>query len=363
MLRLLVTAAGLALVALILWETFETIVLPRRVVREFRLTRLFYGCTWRPWLALTRLLSGRERQDALLGVFGPLSLILLIALWAAALVLGFALVLWGSGAALRAPEGQPGFGTDLYVSGVTFFTLGFGDVVPRDALGRTVTVVEVGTGFGFLALVVSYLPVLYQAFSRRETAIALLDARAGSPPCAAELLRRFRQRDELAAVPALLAEWERWCAELLESHLSYPQLMFYRSQHERQSWVAALTVMLDLSALVLAGIEGLPRAPAELTFAMARHAAVDLCQVFRRGPPLVDRLPPEDLARLCAVLAEAGIRLADDAAFTHKLAALRRAYEPYVAWLGAYLHMPLPPWLPPDGVPDAWQTTAGEAFR
>ncbi len=361
--RLPVTVAGVLLVTLILWETFETIVLPRRVVREFRLTRLFYRCTWRPWLALTRLVPGRERQDALLGFFAPLSLILLIALWAAALVFGFAMVLWGSGAALRTPDGRPGFTTFLYLSGVTFFTLGFGDVVPHDPVGRLIAVVEVGTGFGFLALVVSYLPVLYQAFSRRETAIALLDARAGSPPCAAELLRRYHRRNDLAAVPTLLAEWERWCAELLESHLSYPQLMFYRSQHERQSWVAALTMMLDLSALVLVGVEGLPRAPAELTFAMARHAAVDLCQVFRRGPPPADRLPPADLARLRALLAEAGIRLRDDAACARELAARRRAYEPYVAWLARYLHMPLPPWLPPDGVPDAWQTTADEVAR
>jgi hypothetical protein len=362
-LRLPVAVVGALLVALILWETFETIVLPRRVVREFRLTRLFYRSTWAPWLEITLRVPGRERQEALLGFFGPLSLILLIALWAAVLVLGFAMVLWGGGAALRAPEAHPHFTTFLYLSGVTFFTLGFGDVVPHDALGRTVTVVEVATGFGFLALVVSYLPVLYQAFSRRETAIALLDARAGSPPCAVELVRRAQRRDDLAAVPALLAEWERWCAELLESHLSYPQLMFYRSQHERQSWVAALTVILDLSALVLAGLEGLPRAPAELTFAMARHAAVDLCQVFRRGPPPVDRLPPAELSRLRAVLAEAGIRLADDAACARELAALRRAYEPYVSWLGQYLHMPLPPWLPPDGAPDAWQTTADEATR
>ncbi|MER3420261.1 MAG: hypothetical protein C4290_06950 [Chloroflexota bacterium] len=230
-------------------------------------------------MALTWRVPGRERQEALLGVFGPLSLILLIALWAAALVLGFALVLWGGGTALRAPQAQPDFATFLYLSGVTFFTLGFGDVVPRDALGRTVAVVEVATGFGFLALVVSYLPVLYQAFSRREAAITLLDARAGSPPCAVELLRRYQRRNDLASISTLLAEWERWCAELLESHLSYPQLMFYRSQHERQSWVAALTAILDLSALVL----GLGRAH-------LRHGAAR-----RRGP--VPGLSPRSAPR------------------------------------------------------------------
>src|SRR5207248_7814739 len=116
------------------------------------------------------------------------------------------------------------FATYLYFSGTTFFTLGYGDVVPTGTWGRLLSVVEAGIGFGFLAVVISYLPVLYQAFSRREIAISLLDARAGSPPSAGEFLRRLAAAGGAAGAGPLLAEWERWAAELRESHLSFPML-------------------------------------------------------------------------------------------------------------------------------------------
>src|SRR5205823_5587411 len=223
------------LIVVVLWEAFETIVLPRRVTRMLRLTRLYYRLTWRPWSAVARRLADGTRREAFLSFYGPLSLLLLIGIWAGGLILGFALLQHGLGAGLEGAEQPPGFGILLYVSGTTMFTLGLGDVRPVTGAARAITVVEAGTGFGFLAIVVSYLPVLYQAFSRREVSIALLDARAGSPPTAVELLRRHGRAQRLEALDRLLRDWEVWSAELLETHLSYPILAYYRSQHEHQS--------------------------------------------------------------------------------------------------------------------------------
>ena len=170
------------------------------------------------------------------------------------LIIGFALLHWSLGTALSASGA--GFGDYLYFSGTTFFTLGYGDLVAAGRTGRALSVAEAGLGFIFLAVIVSYLPVLYQAFSRREISILLLDARAGSPPTAGELLRRLAgERNPFVAAPFLI-EWERWAAELLESHLSFPVLSFYRSQHENQSWVGALAAILDTSALLIAGVDG-----------------------------------------------------------------------------------------------------------
>ncbi len=206
---------------------------------------------------------------------------------------------WARRSSSRA-RGDDRFTTYLYFSGTTFFTLGYGDVVPTAAWGRALSVAQAGLGFGFLAVVLSYLPVLYQAFSRREITISLLDARAGSPPTAGELLRRLAAGRGLAGLGPLLAEWERWAAELLESHLSYPVLSYYRSQHDNQSWVGALTAVLDTSALLIAGVDGPDGYQARLTFAMARHAAVDLSMVSETPPrpPASDRLPAAALARL-----------------------------------------------------------------
>lgn len=272
--------------------------------------------------------------------------------------MGFAMLQWALVSPLHAPDGPVRFGTYVYMSGTTFFTLGYGDVTPAAPLGRVLAVVETGMGFGFFALVIGYLPVIYQAFSRRETNISLLDARAGSPPSAAELLRRHGNRVE--AIDDLLRDWEHWSADLMESHISYPVLCYYRSQHNNQSWLAALTAILDTSALVIVGVDGAAERQAELTFAMARHAVVDLAQTFNMPPraPVPDRLPPDELTRLRSTLADSGVRLRQDAAADAKLPKLRRMYEPYVNALAEFLFMPLPRWTPASAVVDNWQTSA-----
>src|SRR5204863_8321424 len=163
--------------------------------------------------------------------------------------------------------------------------LGLGDVTPMPGVGRVLVVIEVALGFIFLALVISYVPIIYQAFSRRELRISLLDSRAGSPPTAVELLRRNCVGKTVEELRMLLHDWEVWCADILESHLSYPILAFYRSQHEQQPWVEALTVILNTCALILTAIDGAPIEAAKFTFAMVRHAVVDLAQILIISPP------------------------------------------------------------------------------
>jgi hypothetical protein len=358
--KIFAVVAGLILIAVVLWEAFEAVVLPRMVARPFRLTRLFYRVTWGSWSALARMLRPR-RREAFVSYFGPLSLLLLLALWAVGLVTGFGLLEWVAGVTIS-PGEIPGVGHALYYSGTTFFTLGLGDIAPLTHLGKFITVAEAGTGFGFLALVIGYVPVIYQGFSRREVAISLLDARAGSPPSAGELLRRHADSYGQQELSKLLRDWERWSAELLESHLSYPILAYFRSQHSNQSWLAALAAVLDSSAVVRIGLEGACKRQAELTFAMARHAVVDLAQVFSTPPrkPAVDRLPPDQFEALVRYLDASGLRLRDPETAERRLADLRALYEPYIHSLSVYLRLPLPSWTPQARRADNWQTSAWE---
>ena len=352
-------AAGLLVILIVLWDAFETTVLPRRVSRRFRLTRIFYRTTWLPFRAIACGIRAGNSRENFLSIFGPLSLLLLLVTWAFGLIVGFALLHWGLGSRLSVPAGISGFRADLYLSVTTFFTLGLGDVAPTSGASRGLTVVEGGMGFGFLALVIGYLPVLSQAFSRREATIALLDARAGSPPTAAELLRRHGSAEDSEALSSLFREWERWSAELLESHVSFPVLAYYRSQHDNQSWVAGLATILDVCSLIVAGIEAAPTRDARLAFAMARHAVVDLARVFNQEPraPRPDRLPETELLRLKQALAEAGMPFKQDAGAVEHLLHLRQMYEPYAHALSEFLLMPLPAWLPPAGAKDNWQIT------
>jgi hypothetical protein len=355
----LVVAPLLILVTLL--DGFETILLPRRINRRFRYSRLYYRGTWFVWRAAARALPAGRWREAMLGAFGPLSMLGLFASWVTSLIVAFGLLHWAIAPLTPRNAGLP---INLYFSGTTFFTLGLGDVTPANGPARALTVVEAGLGFGFLAVIIGYLPVLYQAFSRREVTITLLDARAGSPPAGGEaLLRLARDGGRAAAVNAMLREWEQWAAELLESHISFPVLAYYRSQHANQSWLAALATMLDACALLLtAGPAAADSShQAQLTFAMARHAAVDLALVFgiQPGPPTADRLPAGARQALRAALAENNPppAPADSAALDDRLTAIRGMYEPFLDALAAHFLLSLPP-IAGGSTADNWQRSA-----
>jgi Ion channel len=354
-----VTVVALMLIGLVLVDAFETVMLPRTVSRRVRLTRSFFRLTWRPWSRVAARLASEARRERFLAVYGPLSLIGLIVVWALMLVVGFAAIQWGAGSQMLTQEGRPiAWADDLYMSGTTLITLGLGDIHPVGAFARVVTVAEAMTGFGFLAIVIAYLPVLYQSFSRREVQLTLLDAWAGSPPSAGEVLRRLGVANAVGELTPFLKDWEYWCSELLESHISYPSVAYFRSQHQRQSWVAALATVLDVTAFVQAGIEGVPDWQASVTFAIARHAAVDLCQVLSAEPDwAADRLPGGDLDALRAQLEAASLHPNRSADATRRLAELRALYEPFVSGLSRKLMMPLSPWWRATPPKDNWQSS------
>jgi hypothetical protein len=352
--------AGVALFLLVAWDAFEAIILPRRVTRKFRLTRFYYRFTWTIWKSFARSLSSRKTRESILGFYGPISLLFLIGVWAVGLVLSFGVMQYGAGSAVNLSGHTTSLYTDLYLSGTTFFTLGLGDVVPRSGIARFLVVAEAGFGFGFLAAVIGYLPFIYGAFAQREVNISLLDSRAGTPPTAGELLRRHSFPNGHEALRGLLKDWELWSAQLMESHLSYPVLAYFRSQHDNQSWIASLTAILDTCALAIAGIDEACAKQAELTFAIARHAIVDLSQVFSATPRALphDRLPPEELLRLRTKLEQHGLKLRDTPEADRKLTELRLMYEPYIHALANHLAQPLPPWIPVKKGKDNWQTSA-----
>lgn len=349
--------AGVAIIFAVLLDAFESVVLPRRVRRQhFRITSWFYRYTWVPYGRLASKIQSQGRRENMLGYFGPLSMIALLVLWACGLIFAFALLQYGGGEHLSSTNQPITFRLLIYHSGETFFTLGYGDITPASTFSRILSVLEAGMGFGFLAIVIGYLPTIYSAFSRREIEISLLDARAGSPPTAAELLSRAVD-GESGTLDGLFHDWERWAAEVLESHLSYPVLSFYRSQHSNQSWLGALTVILDATALVIAGIDGVSSEQARWTFKMARHAVVDLAQVVnaRYNPHATERLTPEDLAQIRTQLAGKGLKLGDGAEVEQKLHDLRLKYEPYVTGIARNLYIALPPWIRHEIVRDNWQ--------
>jgi len=350
---------GAIIIFIVLQDAFETVVLPRRVTRQFKLTAWFLRRTWIPWRKIAAHIRISSWQQNFLGYFGPLSLIMLLGFWALSLIFGFALLQYGIGGHEQLSNEPITFPRIIYHSGETFFTLGYGDIVPTSSGARALSVLEAGMGFAFLGVVIGYLPVVYGSFSRREIQISMLDARAGSPPTAVELLLRLAGSSNIdqLVLDAVLRDWERWAAELLESHISYPVLSFFRSQHSNQSWLGALITMLDVTSLLLTGIEGIHPGQAKLTFAMARHAAVDLAQVVnaRYDPAAPERLTDAGLDTLRHTLAAAGLKLRTGEDAEQKLIKLRSMYEPYLHGMARNLVVTLPPWQPAEKMRDNWQ--------
>ncbi len=346
---------GILLMAIVLQDAFEVMLLPRRVYRRLRFTRYYFRSSWWLLTRLTRHMPAGSTRERLLGVFGPFAMIALFVAWSTILIAAFGLLQWAvqGHSHPHAPPLQM-----IYMSGVTFFTLGFGDVVPHSSAGEVIAVVESGTGLGFLAVIIGYLPVLYQLFSRREAHVIQLDARAGSPPTAASMLIRHADGG-LDKLDLLLNQWESWGADLLESHLSYPMLVYYRSQHENQSWLAAICAIMDSCALILVGIEQMHPLQARMTFTIIRQVIVELARLLGISPSRYeggDRLSPEAYARLRAALAGAALTWDGDEHAHETLAALRATYEPLLDGLSRKLLLPLPGWMPEEGASDNWQS-------
>ncbi len=353
---------GGALVGLMLMEIFVTFLLPRRVKRDPAIVRSVFNYAWKPWQWLAGRLPPQAR-DTMLGIYGPFGLILNLVLWVGAMMLGYACLLWANGSHLGTAvdtNGVVDFGSDLYFSAATMTTNGPYGLAAHTAFARAVQVLDSASGLAVLAIVIGYLPSLYQAFSRRESTVSQLDARAGSPPSAGRLVIRSTQRDGWPALNRYLSSWETWVAELMETHLAYPVLAYFRSQHVNQNWLAAMCTLLDTCAFAIAGAPAGTVDSARFTFAIARHAVVDLSYSFHVEPrePKVDRLPLSDLEELLAEMKEAGTEPdVDLATLRTRLNRTRSLYEPYLYALSVRLDLPLPRWLAAESATDNWRTT------
>jgi len=345
---------GFALVAIVLADAFQTVIVARHGPKIPAITRIFYRVSWSLFAAAAARIPSKRRRETFLGVYGPLSLLMLLGLWALGFIIAFAILQWSVG--LKLDGAYSSFANDLYFSAGSFFTLGSSGE-PQNIPSKYLMVLEAGFGFSFLGLVIGYLPVLYQSFSSRELRILLLDARAGSPPSAAQFL--LRRGNNLQDLERRLGDWEEWALDLLHSHLSYPMLAYYRSQHANQSWLAALTAILDVSALLMLASENGLKRQAEFTFAAGRHAVVHTASIFRIGPMhcRVGRLPKQELSRLCSLLSGSTTPLRLERISETELQKLRAMYEPYAKALATYFLMDLPPWIPSELTSDNWRAS------
>jgi hypothetical protein len=324
---------GVACLVLVFWDVFETVLVPRPTPGRLRLARHLTRVTWRAWRGIAlRVRAGGERER-LLGLYAPANVIALLGLWLVVLVVGYGLIFMALRDQLQPPPTD--LGNALYFAGTSIMTLGFGDIVASGVLARVVTLLAAATGLGVVAVVLTYLFSLFASFQRREILVVTLEARAGAPPSPVALLETYAALGIVDDLRTLFADWEAWSAEVLDSHVAYPILAFFRSSHDNLSWISALGAVLDATSLVLTTVRGVPRGPAELTARVGRHFVEDISNFLGFGEtdaPLVDQDMFEQAYRR---LEAAGYELEE---LEHAWLGFERARAAYGARLEALAH-------------------------
>jgi hypothetical protein len=332
---------GLLLLALTFWDLFETIVVPRPTPGWFRIGRYLVRGSWRGLRAIRDGRPGRS-YDRVLGLFAPAATVALLAVWLVALILGYGLVLFALRDELRPTP--PDLGSTLYFAATSVLTLGFGDIVAVGGPARVVIATAAISGLGVVALVVTFLFSLYGSYQRREIQVVILQAAAGAPPSAVALLESYAHLHLVERLSELFLEWERWAVEVLDSHVAFPLLGFFRSSHDNLSWISALGTVLDAASLVLTTIDGVPRGEAKLFKRVGTHLVEDIFNLgFRTGEPTILDRSAFDAA--CDRLQQAGYALvARDEAWP-AFEAARATYAPRLEAMARYWATPATSWL------------------
>ena len=346
MLSRLEFAVGLLIWCGVLWDGFATIILPRTVTPKRRMSGRFYRWSWRLWAAAGRRIRDPQSRLSFVAVYGPISIVLLLVLWAGLMIVAFALIYHGLGPQFQAASGAVGFGTLLYMSASTFLTLGLGDVTSPDLIVRLFILLEAGTGYIFLALIITYMPVLDQAYGVREVSNLLIHSRVGHPPA---------RSSSSTVTPAPTAR--RFCGAISRGRAldgrdppepSLPSsAVVLPAQHWGQSWLVSLTTVLDVCALLIAGGEGLLEAQARITYRVGLRLLKDLTDALnlKVDPRCRMRLSRADLPALLAAVKGSGLPLSLGPGAAIQLLRLVRRYDVYLAALSELLVIPLPSWI------------------
>ncbi len=344
LLRVLEAVIGLLLIAIVLYDVFESIILPRPTPSRLRPAAMLVRGGWPLWRAFGEVAKTVDRRERRLGIFAPLVVLVLLGLWIVMLIVGYGLLFDVLAGQLE--PSPPDLLTAMYFAAVSLLTIGYGDIVATSGAGRIVAIGAGGSGLAIVAVAAAYLFSLYASFQRREVLVVTLDARAGAPPSGVTLLEscvKFGPDRELARI---FSAWEHWSAEVLESHLAYPILVFFRSTHDQESWVAALGALLDAATLVLTTVEDGPTGQAKVMRAIGAHLIEDIAYFFRFSYPQDPGVERAEFDQARRQLEAAGYRITLDAdAAWEKFANLRSDYAGRLNVLARYLSVPPAQWI------------------
>jgi hypothetical protein len=334
---------GAILVLLVVNDVFQSVIVPRAVGKRFRISFLVYRGLWKLWPPLASRIYGARAEDRedFLALYAPFTLVLLLLVWTACAIHGYGLLAWAFHDGFSPPLHS--FGEALYFSGTSLTTIGFGDIVGHTAAPRIISIFAAVTGLALLSITTAYFFALFGSFQSREQFVVTVGARAGSPASGVNLLAIAAYSETQDDLNALMIDAQRWAASVMESHLAYPTLAYFRSSHEYESWVGTLGTLLDASVLLMTTVD-IKCGQARIFFNIGRHAASDLKRYFNldRPEPRVER---SEFEHACDRLQAAGFTIKPRDEAWERFKALRSSYAGNIDALAHYFEIPPLQWI------------------
>lgn len=326
-----------------MYDLFQSVVLPRPAVTKVEPVRVLIRTVWRGWRWLGTRTHRRARREAQLAAFGPVAVFLMFGVWATAFVAGYALILDGLRTGFHPVTTS--FGDSLYASATSFVPLSYGDLVPTAIATRVATVVESGTGIIVGALIITLLFSLYGSFQEREELVITLDAMAGAPPSGLQMLETAAEHHLRDSLRPVFDEWRRWAAAVLETHLAYPVLVYFRSSHDNEAWLNSFAAVMDAAALTVSTVKDESEGSARLMLTVGKHLVDDFAGFFhleRSAEPYIER---EEYEHAVARLEAAGFTCQRTGTAWADFAALRSTYARPLNQLSRFLAIDPAPWV------------------
>ncbi|MFN8016795.1 MAG: potassium channel family protein [Acidimicrobiales bacterium] len=321
---------GVVVVAWMLADSFQTLLATNLRTGRLSFTRGYYTVVWKSFRALCARVRDDQRRDRLLSLFGPASFMGLLVAWVVVEIAGWAMIWWGLRGGFEPPI--TAFSDAWYYSGVVYFSIGFGDILPTAGGLRLLTVVEGLSGLGTLGLVIGFLPSLNAAYSARERRLLLLDDLSDQRITPISLVRsQIGPDQDIARLEQMFDEWAEWCADVYDSHTTFPMLMWFRSKHRGHSWITGLGVVTDAAIAFAGTVPSAEHGPAERLY----RQSVRLVQGLARR---VELEPQEGAGRLSArwwsvgysSMQTIGVPMRDFDDSFRRVTELRREFHPYM---------------------------------
>jgi ion channel len=334
---------GLVIIAIVFYDLFQTVVLPRPAVGRVQLARNVVRPMWLMWRWISQRTSRLERSESRLAAFAPVALLTLFFIWAVSLVVGYGLILDGLAGQIRpAPQDLI---TSIYISASTLVPLAYGDFVPEGGAARLVIIAESATGVGLAALAITLLFSLYESFRAREELVVSLDAMAGAPPSGVQLLETAAKHGMRPELTSTFDEWRAWSAMVLESHLAYPLLVYFRSSHDNEAWINSFGAVMDAAILIISTANDESEGPARLMYKIGSHLVEDMNWVFRfkgSDDPIVERAEYQVAVER---LEKAGYKIRDIETGWRQFVEMRSTYATPLNQMALWLAIPPAQWI------------------